>query len=108
MDADAVLYEVRDGIAVVTMNRPEYRNAQNGAITYGLDDAFSIVSDQDGSRVDGMTFGNSDANSNTEVAAIATVVNTNAQPSRATMVSATTASREIAATATSAIVQPLP
>jgi enoyl-CoA hydratase len=31
---------VRDGIAWVTMNRPEYHNAQNGRMTYLLDGAF--------------------------------------------------------------------
>ena len=36
-----VQYEVVDGaVAVVRMNRPEYRNAQNSAMTYALDDAF--------------------------------------------------------------------
>lgn len=43
-----VLYETRDRIAVVTMNRPEYRNAQNSAMTYALDRAFyQAVSDDD-------------------------------------------------------------
>lgn len=37
---DVVTYEVRGAVAVVTMNRPEYRNAQNSAMTYALDDAF--------------------------------------------------------------------
>lgn len=36
-----VLYERRGPTAVVTMNRPEYRNAQNSAMTYALDDAFT-------------------------------------------------------------------
>ncbi|MGI5132271.1 enoyl-CoA hydratase [Pseudonocardia sp. CA-107938] len=35
-----VRYEVVDGIAFVTMNRPQYRNAQNSAMTYALDEAF--------------------------------------------------------------------
>jgi enoyl-CoA hydratase len=34
-----VLYEVRDRIALVTLNRPRYRNAQNSAMTYALDSA---------------------------------------------------------------------
>ncbi len=51
MDADAVRYEVRDNVAVVTMNRPEYRNAQNGAITYGLDAAFVRAVDDDAVKV---------------------------------------------------------
>ena len=37
---DVVRYERRGRIAVVTMNRPEYRNAQNSVMTYALDDAF--------------------------------------------------------------------
>ena len=36
-----VSYERRDAVAVVTMNRPEYRNAQNSAMTYALDEAFT-------------------------------------------------------------------
>lgn len=39
-EADIVLYDVRDGIAWVTMNRPKYHNAQNGRMTYLLDGAF--------------------------------------------------------------------
>ena len=35
-----VRYERRGAIAYVTMNRPRYRNAQNSAMTYALDDAF--------------------------------------------------------------------
>jgi enoyl-CoA hydratase len=35
-----VLYETRGAVALVTMNRPEVRNAQNAALTYSLDDAF--------------------------------------------------------------------
>ena len=35
-----VLYRVEDATAVVTMNRPRYRNAQNSAMTYALDEAF--------------------------------------------------------------------
>lgn len=35
-----VLYDVVDRVAVITMNRPDYRNAQNSAMTYQLDEAF--------------------------------------------------------------------
>ncbi|MEV4695297.1 enoyl-CoA hydratase [Micromonospora echinospora] len=38
--AEVVRYETRGPVAAVTMNRPEYRNAQNSAMTYALDDAF--------------------------------------------------------------------
>jgi enoyl-CoA hydratase len=38
--ADEVRYQRDGAIARVTMNRPEYRNAQNSAMTYALDDAF--------------------------------------------------------------------
>src|SRR4051812_7772246 len=41
MSEDVVRYERRGPVAVVTMNRPDYRNAQNSAMTYALDDAFT-------------------------------------------------------------------
>ncbi|SDH53985.1 enoyl-CoA hydratase [Actinokineospora alba] len=40
-----VLYERRGATAVVTMNRPEFRNAQNSAMTYALDTAFGRAVD---------------------------------------------------------------
>ena len=46
-----VLYEVRDRTAVITMNRPRYRNAQNSAMTYALDDAFMRAVDDDAVKV---------------------------------------------------------
>jgi len=45
--SDEVLYDVRGSAAVVTMNRPEYRNAQNSAMTYALDRAFRRAVDDD-------------------------------------------------------------
>jgi len=45
--ADEVLYEVRDRVALVTLNRPEYANAQNSAMTYALDAAFARAVDDD-------------------------------------------------------------
>jgi enoyl-CoA hydratase len=44
---EPVRYEVRGMTAVVTMNRPEYRNAQNSAMTYALDAAFQRAVDDD-------------------------------------------------------------
>ncbi|MCG8927033.1 enoyl-CoA hydratase [Lentzea sp. CC55] len=46
-----VSYERRDAVAVVTMNRPEYRNAQNSAMTYALDEAFTRAVDDDEVKV---------------------------------------------------------
>jgi enoyl-CoA hydratase len=40
MTEEVVRYERRGAVAVVTMNRPQYRNAQNSAMTYALDAAF--------------------------------------------------------------------
>jgi enoyl-CoA hydratase len=37
--SDVVLYERRGAVALVTLNRPEFRNAQNSAMTYALDAA---------------------------------------------------------------------
>ncbi|MGZ6733432.1 MAG: enoyl-CoA hydratase [Nocardioides sp.] len=45
--AQVVTVEVRDRVAWVTLNRPEYRNAQNSAMTYALDDAFTRAVNDD-------------------------------------------------------------
>lgn len=46
--SDVVEYEVIDGVAWVRLNRPEFRNAQNSAMTYALDAAFQrAVNDDD-------------------------------------------------------------
>ena len=37
---EPILYEVAEGVAWITMNRPQFNNAQNGQMTYALDDAF--------------------------------------------------------------------
>jgi enoyl-CoA hydratase len=42
-----VLYERRGRVALVTMNRPRYRNAQNSTMTYALDEAFGRAVDDD-------------------------------------------------------------
>ena len=39
--ADEVRYEQRGRIALITLNRPRYANAQNSAMTYALDAAFT-------------------------------------------------------------------
>ncbi|MFL6119423.1 enoyl-CoA hydratase [Actinophytocola sp.] len=49
--ADEVRYEVSGPVATVTMNRPEYRNAQNSAMTYALDAAFTRAVDDDEVKV---------------------------------------------------------
>lgn len=50
-DSQVVLYEVRDALALVTMNRPEYHNAQNSQMTYALDAAFRRACDDDAVKV---------------------------------------------------------
>jgi enoyl-CoA hydratase len=45
--ADEVLYDVRGRVAVITLNRPEYANAQNSAMTYALDAAFARAVNDD-------------------------------------------------------------
>jgi len=45
--ADEVLFDVRDRIALITLNRPEYANAQNSAMTYALDAAFDRAVNDD-------------------------------------------------------------
>lgn len=49
--AEVVLYEVRGAVALVTMNRPEYHNAQNSQMTYALDAAFRRACDDDEVKV---------------------------------------------------------
>jgi enoyl-CoA hydratase len=44
---EVVRYERRGSVAMVIMNRPEYRNAQNSAMTYALDAAFTRAVDDD-------------------------------------------------------------
>ena len=46
-----LLYEVRDGIAYVTINRPEVRNALNRKTLSDLGEAFQSASDDDSVRV---------------------------------------------------------
>lgn len=50
-EIDVVTYRVSDGVAVVTMNRPRYRNAQNSVMTYALDAAFARAVDDDHVKV---------------------------------------------------------
>jgi enoyl-CoA hydratase len=50
-DEPVVTYEVRGPLALVTMNRPRYRNAQNSAMTYALDEAFYKAAEDDDVRV---------------------------------------------------------
>ena len=51
IDDEVVTYEVVHGTAVITMNRPRYRNAQNSVMTYALDAAFQRAVDDDDVRV---------------------------------------------------------
>ena len=48
---EPVHYQRRGPVAVVTMNRPRYRNAQNSAMTYALDAAFSRAVNDDEVKV---------------------------------------------------------
>jgi enoyl-CoA hydratase len=45
--ADEVRYDQRGRIALITLNRPEYANAQNSAMTYALDAAFARAVNDD-------------------------------------------------------------
>ncbi|BDI06244.1 enoyl-CoA hydratase [Sphaerotilus microaerophilus] len=46
-----VRYEVQDGIATLTMNRPGFNNAQNSQMTYALDAGFRRAVDDDAVKV---------------------------------------------------------
>jgi len=50
-DKEPVRYTERGAVAVVTLNRPRYRNAQNSAMTYALDAAFARAVNSDGVAV---------------------------------------------------------
>jgi enoyl-CoA hydratase len=46
-EAEVVSYATRGQTAVITLNRPRYRNAQNSAMTYALDAAFTRAVNDD-------------------------------------------------------------
>lgn len=48
---EPVLYEVKEGVAWVTMNRPSFNNAQNSQMTYALDSAFARAVNDDAVKV---------------------------------------------------------
>ncbi|GAA0733658.1 enoyl-CoA hydratase [Dactylosporangium roseum] len=48
---EVVLYRTDGPVAVVTMHRPQYRNAQNSKMTYALDDAFYRAAEDDDVKV---------------------------------------------------------
>ena len=50
-DSPVVLYRTEGPVAVITLNRPEYRNAQNSAMTYALDSAFYRAAGDDDVKV---------------------------------------------------------
>jgi enoyl-CoA hydratase len=50
-EEEPVRYEVSGAIAVITLSRPEYANAQNSKMTYALDDAFGRAAADDDIRV---------------------------------------------------------
>lgn len=47
---EPVRYEVIENVAWITMNRPTFNNAQNGQMTYALDDAFNTAVRDDAVR----------------------------------------------------------
>jgi enoyl-CoA hydratase len=48
---EPVLYASLEGIATITLNRPQYNNAQNSQMTYALDAAFRRAVDDDAVKV---------------------------------------------------------
>lgn len=49
--SDEILYEKRDSVAWITLNRPDYSNAQNVAMLSALDDAFNQAMADDAIKV---------------------------------------------------------
>ncbi|MFD4323050.1 enoyl-CoA hydratase [Nocardioides sp. NPDC058538] len=50
-ETSVVTYETHGPVAVVRLNRPEYRNAQNSKVTYALDEAFTRATNDDDVKV---------------------------------------------------------
>lgn len=50
-ETSVVTYETHGPVAVVRLNRPEYRNAQNSKVTYALDEAFTRATSDDEIKV---------------------------------------------------------
>jgi enoyl-CoA hydratase len=50
-ETEVVTYEVSDHVATVTLNRPQYSNAQNSKVTYALDAAFTQATNDDSVKV---------------------------------------------------------
>ena len=48
---EVVTYELRGHVAIVRLNRPQYRNAQNSKVTYALDAAFTRAVEDDEVKV---------------------------------------------------------
>jgi len=48
---EPVQYRVEDGIAILTMSRPQYNNVQNSQMTYALDDCFRQAINDDSVKV---------------------------------------------------------
>ena len=48
---EPVLYETKDNVAWLTMNRPRYNNAQNSQMTYALDAAIKAANDDSDVKV---------------------------------------------------------
>ncbi|MEO9461420.1 MAG: enoyl-CoA hydratase [Marinomonas sp.] len=44
---EPILYAAKDGVATITLNRPQFHNVQNSQMTYALDDAFSRAVNDD-------------------------------------------------------------
>lgn len=50
-ETSVVTYETHGPVAVVRLNRPDYRNAQNSKVTYALDEAFTRATNDDEVKV---------------------------------------------------------
>ena len=46
-----VIYQKKDNIAFLTLNRTKYHNSQNSQMLYSLDDAFLTATSDDGVKV---------------------------------------------------------